>query len=191
MDSLEAVQRVDALLALYRKAEASQYFGEAVTQAQHASQTASYAKAAGADNEAVIAALLHDVGHLLDWDNLKRHKEVGVIDHDRAGAEYLKNLGFSRRVCQLVEGHVLAKRYLVATNPNYAARLSPTSKLTLELQGGPMNEDEAALFAATMTFEDSLRLRAWDEQAKDPERSAPAMESYRGLLIAHLSRDSM
>jgi phosphonate degradation associated HDIG domain protein len=191
MDSLEAVQRVDTLLGLYRKAENSDYFGEAVTQAQHASQTAALAKAAGADNVVVIAALLHDVGHLLDWDNLRRHKEVGVIDHDRAGAEYLKNLGFSRRVCQLVEGHVSAKRYLVATNPHYAAQLSPTSRMSLELQGGPMNADEAALFAATITFEDCLRLREWDEQAKAAGGSAPGMESYRDLLIAHLSRDSM
>lgn len=188
MDSLEAQQRVKSLLALYHAAEGKQYFGEAVTQIQHAVQAHLYAKHSGADDELSIAALLHDVGHLLEWENLKRHADVGVIDHDHAGAEYLAHLGFSPRVCALVGGHVNAKRYLVATNEAYAARLSPASIITLELQGGPMTDAESARFSNSEYFRDCLRLRSWDEQAKDPDAAVPPLESFEPLLVAHLLR---
>lgn len=186
MDSFEAEHRVKSILDLYRAAAARDYFGEAVTQVQHAVQSAMAAKQAGADDELIVAALLHDVGHLLDWENLRRHPDVGVIDHDRAGALYLSQLGFSRRVCGLVEGHVAAKRYLVATNEAYAARLSPASIMALELQGGPMTTTEAASFEASEFFHDCLRLRTWDEQSKDPNSVHRKIDNFDSLLLAHL-----
>lgn len=44
--------------------------------------------------------------------NLKNSAEnVGRVGHERIGSEYLRSLGFSPSVCQLVESHVAAKRY--------------------------------------------------------------------------------
>jgi len=154
-----------------------------VTQLQHALQAAQAGRQAGADEEAVLAALLHDIGHMLDGENLQ---DIGVVDHDRSAVDWLRARGFSERLVQLAGGHVAAKRYLVATNPAYHARLSPTSQRTLELQGGPMSESEVHQFRTNPLFEDMLRLRSWDEAAKDPSASPPGLESYLPLIERHL-----
>ena len=78
-------------------------------------------------------------------------------------------------VIGLVSGHVAAKRYLVATREGYMDRLSPTSKTTLELQGGPMSAAEVTAFEASLYYRDLLRLRSWDEQAKDPDMQVPGL----------------
>src|SRR5215510_9312842 len=114
---------VDELLRLLAGAGKQSYFGEPVTQLEHALQCAELARQAGADRETVIAALLHDIGHLLKRG---RDEEIGAIAHDDTGAAWLAERGFSESVTQLVGGHVAAKRYLTAKNPEYLARLSET-----------------------------------------------------------------
>src|SRR5262249_13143707 len=104
---------VERILGLLREAQ-GQYFGEPVTQLEHALQCAQLAVSSGAADELVLAALLHDVGHLLEDGD-----EAGVIAHDQVGAQWLRKLGVSERVADLVAGHVQAKRYLTATNPAY------------------------------------------------------------------------
>jgi predicted HD phosphohydrolase len=132
--------------------------------------------------------LLHDIGHLLDEEGL--HDDgIGVIDHDAVGARYLRERGFSDRVAQLVSGHVAAKRYLTLTNPSYFARLSPASVATLQLQGGPMTDEEASAFGRDPLFDQKLRLRSWDEQGKLPGWGVAPLSSYRDLLFAHLNRN--
>ena len=179
--------RVDQILKLFETSGQSEYFGEPVTQLEHALQCAQLAHDAGSDDEMVIAALLHDIGHLLEGEGL-RDNTVGVIDHDAVGARYLRERGFSDRVAQLVSGHVSAKRYLTLTNPSYFARLSPASVATLQLQGGPMTAGEAAAFGHDPLFEQKLRLRSWDEQGKLAGWAVAPLSSYRDLLIAHLNR---
>jgi len=179
--------RVDQILELLETAGQSAYFGEPVTQLEHALQCAQLARGAGSDEELIIAALLHDIGHLLD-EGGERVDAIGVIDHDAAGARYLREQGFSDRVAQLVSGHVAAKRYLTLTNASYFARLSPASVATLQLQGGPMTEAEAAVFGRDPLFEQKLRLRSWDEQGKLAGWPVAPLSSYRDLLVAHLSR---
>lgn len=179
---------VDQIMELLETAGQSAYFGEPVTQLEHALQCAQLAHDAGGDEEMIIAALLHDIGHLLDDEGL-RHDAVGVIDHDAVGARYLRQRGFSERVAQLVSGHVAAKRYLTLTNPSYFARLSPASVATLQLQGGPMTDGEAAIFGRDPLFEQKLRLRSWDEQGKLTGWAVAPLSSYRDLLVAHLNRD--
>jgi phosphonate degradation associated HDIG domain protein len=164
---------------LFGKSGSEAYFGEPVTQLQHALQSAFCAVRAQADDEMIVAALLHDVGHLLGGNV---HDEIGVIDHDRSCVEWLQSHHFSPRLIALVSGHVDAKRYLVATNPAYRERLSDASKRTLELQGGPMTEEEAKAFESNPHFKDVLRLRSWDEQAKDPHAVVPGLETYRDLI---------
>jgi 2-amino-1-hydroxyethylphosphonate dioxygenase (glycine-forming) len=179
--------RVDQILELFETAGQSAYFGEPVTQLEHALECAQLARDAGGDEEMIIAALLHDIGHLLDDEGL-RDDAVGVIDHDATGARYLRERGFSERVAQLVSGHVAAKRYLTLTNPSYFARLSPASVATLQLQGGPMTAEEAAAFGRDPWFEQKLRLRSWDEQGKLAGWAVAPLSSYRSLLVAHLNR---
>jgi len=179
---------VDQLFALLETAGQSAYFGEPVTQVEHALQCAQLARDSGAGEEMIIAALLHDIGHLLEEDGLQRHENVGVIDHDAAGARYLRDRGFSDRVAALVGGHVEAKRYLTTTNPSYFARLSPASVATLELQGGPMTAEQAAVFEGDPLKDDKLRLRSWDETGKRPGCPVAPLSSYRELLISHLNR---
>jgi len=176
---------VEEILALFESAGQSAYLGEAVTQLEHALQCAQLARDAGADNEMMLAALLHDIGHLCAPAG---PEGVGVVDHDEAGARYLRERGFSRRLTALVGGHVAAKRYLTATNPSYFNTLSPTSVTTLRLQGGPMNPDEASAFECDVLAADKLQLRSWDEAAKRPGWKVAPISSYRDLLLAHLNR---
>ena len=140
-------------------------------------QCADSAVQAHADDELVVATFLHDIGHLLPGDNFM--DEIGVVDHDKSCVEWLAAKGFSPRLIALVSGHVRARRYLVATVPEYRERLSQTSQRTLEL-GGPMTSQEAVAFAGHPYFHDVLRLRSWDEQAKDPKREVPSLENVRG-----------
>jgi phosphonate degradation associated HDIG domain protein len=174
---------VDEIVALFGEGGSGAYFGERVTQLQHALQSAHCAVQAHADDELVVAALLHDVGHLLGG-NL--HAEIGVIDHDSSCVEWLRARGFSERLIALVSGHVAAKRYLVATRPEYRERLSEASTKTLALQGGAMSDEEARAFAASPYFRDLLRLRSWDEAAKDPEAVVPGLDTYRDRIEAAL-----
>lgn len=167
---------IERILSLLREAH-GEYFGEPVTQLDHALQCAQLAAASGADDDLVLAALLHDVGHLLEEGD-----EAGVIAHDHVGAHWLRGLGVGERVADLVGGHVQAKRYLTATNPAYYDRLSDASRLTLSRQGGPMSGDEAGAFEQDPLFAQKLRLRSWDEQAKVPGMTVAALDSYRELL---------
>jgi gamma-butyrobetaine dioxygenase len=81
---------------------------------------------------------------------------------------------------------VAAKRYLVATRPEYRERLSEASTKTLALQGGAMSDEEAQAFAASPYFRDLLRLRSWDEAAKDPAAVVPGLDTYRDRIEAAL-----
>jgi predicted HD phosphohydrolase len=135
----EVVQEISTLFSARGEDE---YFGEKVTQSQHALQAAASARAAGADDETVIAALLHDIGHLLSAGKDGDFGHIGHIGHEHTAEPWLRERGFGKRCIALVGAHVAAKRFLVATKPAYAARLSDASRKTLELQGGPMTPDE-------------------------------------------------
>lgn len=177
---------VDEIFAILTETGGEQYFGEAVTKLQHAEQCAWCASEAGADEELILAALLHDIGHLLEDEAAIRDARIGVVNHDELGQQWLLDRGFSPRLALLVGSHVDAKRYLTATNPQYMECLSPASKETLVLQGGPMTSDEAVTFADAPELRDILRLRSWDEMAKDPAWVGPGLDSYRDRLTNYL-----
>jgi len=178
----------DEVMSLMRDSGGDQYFGEAVTKLAHAEQCAWHAQQAGADEELVLASLLHDIGHLLDTEDVVHDERVGVINHDDVGRRWLLERGFSERLANLVGGHVDAKRYLTAVNASYMDRLSPASQETLRLQGGPMDESSAEAFERDPELRDMLRLRSWDEMAKDPNWQGPSLVSYRAMLVRHLNR---
>lgn len=149
---------------IYERAHHADYIGEKVTQLQHALQAAELASQTD-DDELILAALLHDVGHLC-FPDAPKMADVGVAGHEGLGADFLTSLGFSQRVAELVEGHVAAKRYLVTTRPSYSEKLSEASQTTLQHQGGPMTASEVAAFEQHEDYAALLKLRAWDEAAK-------------------------
>ena len=182
-------QALSQLENLFRLAAKADYVGEPLSQAQHALQAANLAGRSG-DEELMIAALLHDIGHLC-FPNAPAMGEVGILHHENLGADYLHSLGFSSRVVQLVGQHVAAKRYLVSTNPDYANKLSPASRATLEYQGGSMSVSETRRFSQLPDANNILRLRAWDEAAKEPNLEVPEFETYLPRLRAHLEQQRL
>lgn len=186
---------LDAMLEVLRGAEEIGYIGEPVSQFQHALQAAYFAgeKCGGTDEPLVLAALFHDIGHLAVGGGEGLVAEMpgglGVSEHEKIGAEWLRRIGFSERVCKLVELHVQAKRYRVSRDPKYLERLSSASLKTLKLQGGPMNPEEAAEFEASPYYAGALLLRSADERAKVPGLPVPPLSHYRGLMRRNLTAE--
>ena len=173
---------LNMIASLFAQSGHDAYFGEPVTQLEHALQAAQLAEQAGADRETVVAAFLHDIGHLLPEEEGHAYMDgYGTVDHERLGADFLRQRGFSEKVAQLIENHVNAKRYLVAKSMNYFERLSEASLRTLEFQGGPMTADEATRFEQHPYFNEILQMRRWDEQAKIPGLPTPDLAHYLAL----------
>ena len=164
MDRNEQV--IAEVFALYERFGDSDYIGEPVSQIEHMSQTAQCAMAEGFDDEVVLAAFFHDIGHICA-EGAENMGGFGVVSHERLGADYLRRAGFSERMARLVEYHVQAKRYLTLKEPGYYERLSEASRRTLEYQGGVMSAEEAEAFEQDPLCAVSLRMRQWDEQAKE------------------------
>lgn len=167
----------DDLLALFARRGGEQYSGEPVTQLQHALQTATLAEASGADDELVTAALLHDLGHLLQ-DLGATPTLRGVDDlHQYVAIPFLR-AHFGERVLGAIQGHVDAKRWLCATRPGYHAALSDDSKRSLLLQGGVFDERQAQDFIARPGAHEAVQLRVWDDLAKDPAAATPPLAHF-------------
>ena len=158
-------QAIADVFGLYEQHGAADYIGEPVSQIEHMSQAAQRAMAEGFDDEVVLAAFFHDIGHLCG-EGAENMGGYGVVSHERLGADYLRRAGFSERMAKLVEYHVQAKRYLTFSQPDYYARLSEASRRTLEYQGGMMSAEQAQAFEQDPLYAVSLRMRHWDEQAK-------------------------
>ena len=171
---------VDELLRRYEGPAADRAYDESVTELAHALQCADLARAAGAGDALVAAALLHDVGHLLETGTA--HVGTGSDDrHEATGARHLR-AAFGPEVTAPVALHVAAKRYLCAVDEGYLVALSPGSQHSLALQGGPMGPDEVTAFRARPYHEDAVRLRRWDDQAKVPGAPTRSLEDHRPLL---------
>ena len=183
---------LDLLSDLFAGEGAAEYFGEEVTQAEHMLQAAALAEAAGAGPALVAAALLHDVGHFGALAAAQSGRDGDVLmagtdnRHSRTGADWLAQW-FGPAVTEPVRLHVAAKRYLCAVEPGYFGRLSEASVHTLRVQGGPMTPAQAAVFEADPYADDAVRLRRWDERAKDPALTPPPFDHYRALLAALLT----
>lgn len=183
-----AEARVADLLGILERSAREDYIGEGVSQLEHALQAAALARAAHAEADEVLAALLHDVGHLCAGARAPRMGGLGVLRHEDLGADFLASLGFGSPIPELVRGHVAAKRYLVASDAGYAARLSEASRETLRHQGGPMSAAERSAFEALPVHRALLRVRAWDERAKQPGLAVRGLAAYAPLLRDRLLR---
>ena len=159
--------------------------GESVTQLQHALQCAAQAEHAGAGTAMITAALLHDIGHLINADARAAIKRKEDAYHENSGAAFLAQW-FDEDVCAPVRHHVPAKRYLTATEADYFGRLSQGSVRSLEVQGGPFDAEAAVAFIKQPHAEDGVQLRRWDEEAKDVNAVTPPLEHFRGYVESAL-----
>ena len=174
----------EEVLDLFNRRGREAYFGESVSiQEQLLPSIAWFAKESGAEPHLVVAALLHDIGHLLHGlpENIAEHEIDGR--HEVVGEAWLRSR-FGPSISEPVRLHVDAKRYLCSVEPRYLAELSPSSLQSLKLQGGPFTEAEARDFERNSHFQDAVALRRWDEVAKVKNLAAPDISAYKSLLEA-------
>jgi phosphonate degradation associated HDIG domain protein len=166
---------------LFAERGADEYHGEAVSQLEHALQSAFAAEREGANSELVVAALLHDIGHMLQAHG--DHAAARGIDdrHEALGQRFLEK-HFGPAVSEPVRLHVAAKRYLCAVEPTYRTKLSPASEQSLVLQGGPMTDAEVGEYESSPHHEAATRLRRWDDIAKVAGLATPGIEHFREAI---------
>lgn len=165
------------LLDIFVGRATRRYGLSAINQLQHALQAAALAEADQAPPSTVLASLLHDVGHMIH--HLGEDPAARGLDdrHEELGAQWLAER-FGPEVCEPVRLHVAAKRFLCSTESDYFGKLSPDSVRSLELQGGLMSDDELQAFRALPLHAEAVRLRRYDEGAKDPRAQTPDFDYY-------------
>ena len=168
------------ILHLFERLGDAMYGGECVSQTAHALQAAHAAECADAPARMVVAALLHDVGHLLPAA-AALDVPTGDLEHERVGGQWLSSW-FPPGVTEPVLLHVDAKRFLCATEPEYAGTLSMTSRASLVAQGGPMSSIEVSEFRARRFAMDAVELRRWDEAAKVVGAQTPDLSHFVGYF---------
>ena len=175
------IDALETLASLFQHAGMREYFGEAASVSAHMLQAGALAEAAGAPDNLVAAALLHDVGHLRSVHDGSEER------HEESGADWLAEW-LPVAVTEPIRLHVAAKRYLCATEPGYLETLSAASLRSLEMQGGPMTTSEAHTFAGLQFARDAVAVRRWDEAAKDPDMRTPSFDHFRPVLERLLTR---
>ena len=171
------IDNLNCVIDLYQKYGDKGYIGEEVTQLQHATQTAMLAEEyyyqlpEHLRVEIILGAFLHDVGHLLVYEDcgLEMMGDVGVKDHEEIGGLFLEEMGFSNLISELVRKHIMTKRYLITIKEDYYEKLSDASKITFEYQGGKLTEEEIHRFEQDKYFDYHLRLREFDDKAKSTD----------------------
>ncbi len=176
---------IDRIFEILQTGSRVEYGNERVSQLDHALQCAALAEQEGAPAALVSAALLHDIGHLLNDDERAAFARGDDARHEIRGGDWLAQW-FGDAVTEPVRGHVAAKRYLTATDQAYFDILSPVSRRTLELQGGPFTAAEADGFASRPFAEQAVAVRRWDDAAKTLGATVPTLEHFRGSLEASL-----
>ena len=172
---------LDEIVRLYAE-RGDAHYGEGVSQTEHALQCAELAEADGAPPSLIVAALLHDIGHLFE-------DEATIADadyrHEILGAQLLKGL-FGETVRAPIALHVSAKRYLCRLEPGYLDALSPASQASLALQGGPFDAVKAAAFERLPFWREAVALRRYDDTGKRTEPSRRTMADYLPIMAGEL-----
>ena len=172
---------LEEILKLYESRGDGAYFGEGVSVTEHGLQAAHFAHEAGAPASLILAALLHDVGHLVEEVPDDLAEWTADAGHERVGGEWLARR-FPPEVSEPVRLHVPAKRYLLATEPAYLSNLSPASIVTLKLQGGPMSAAEAARFEAEPFHREAVLVRRCDDRGKVAGLKTAALADYGAMI---------
>lgn len=172
---------IDDIIGLYRAKGGREYEGEGISQLEHALQSAQLAERAGAPPELVCAALLHDIGHLLN-DKGETPTLRGVDDlHQYVALPFLRQV-FPEAVLGPIRLHVDAKRYLCAARPEYYEQLSEDSKRSLKLQGGVFGSEEAQRFIGQPHAAQAVQVRLWDDAAKVRGAATPDLDHFAAVL---------
>ena len=185
------IKNINKVFDLYENYGTSNYIGEDMTQVEHAKQAAFLASQNYMCNkpDIILGAFLHDIGHLLVFENkhIEKMGDLGAKDHEIVGSNFLSSLGFPERICKIVANHINTKRYLISLNSEYYDELSEASKKTFEYQGGKMAEKEMKDFKLDENFRIHLYIRKFDDLAKDnSEETKAKMKSinyYRQMAI--------
>lgn len=172
------------------------YIGEEVTQLEHAIQCAKLAEVDNEYNkpEIILGAFLHDIGHLLIYDKMENNNnnykcmgDYGVLNHETTGSDYLYHNNFTDEICSIVKNHINTKRYLITKNKDYYNNLSEGSKQTFKYQNGLMSNREIINFENDPLFKIHLKLREWDDKAKDTsikyENIKDIINYYKNIAI--------
>jgi 2-amino-1-hydroxyethylphosphonate dioxygenase (glycine-forming) len=164
---------------LYNKYGNNGYIGENVTQLEHATQCAflaeefCYTNICPYQDDLIIGSFLHDIGHLLIFDNknnLETMGNYGVMNHEELGYKYLKDNGYNSNICDFARNHINTKRYLITKNVEYYDKLSDASKKTFEYQGGNLSANEMREFENNKLFKYHLKIREFDDNAKSTDK---------------------
>ena len=174
---------IDQIISSYSNNK-SLYIGEKVTITEHMIQTAMLAEKTNCSSSLICSSLLHDYGHFIleNPDDLVNKNKNGK--HEDVGYEFLKKY-FVKDVVMPIKYHVKAKRYL-ARDEKYYQLLSEASKVSLKLQGGIMDDKESKKFESNEFFENSIKLRKFDECAKKTGLKIKSINEYKNLLISKL-----
>ena len=147
------------------------YTGEPVTQLEHALQSADAAERDGASQELVMAAFLHDLGHLIN-DQGETPTLRGIDDrHEYFALPFLRALSPTAvlaadpSACRCEALPVCPRR-----RPDRPARVLGELVGRFEAQprtaGRHFHDAEADAFIAKPYAADAVRLRLWDDLAK-------------------------
>ena len=180
-ETLDRSTIVAFLADIFERRGGEEYLGEPVTMAQHMLQGAALAEEAGHAEEIIVAALLHDIGHFTSEFGTFSMDDTEDKFHEEAGAEVLERF-LPPVVTDCVRHHVAAKRYLCAARPEYFRRLSAASVHSLNLQGGPMSEDEVAAFERQPNLDAIVRVRYLDDAGKRPDMVTPPFAHYAPMV---------
>jgi len=172
---------VSFLEDIFKRRGGEEYLGEPVTMAEHMLQSAHFAEQASEPEIIVVAALLHDIGHFTSEFGTFSMDDTKDRLHEEAGAEVLKQF-FPTLVTDCVRHHVAAKRYLCAVKPEYFNRLSEASVHSLNLQGGPMNAKEVAIFKQNPNLKEIIKVRYYDEAGKRADYKTQPFSYYAPMI---------
>ena len=186
MPEITTDEIVEEILAAFAACGHMDY-GENISMQEHMLQAACIAEQKGEDNAVIVATLLHDYGHLVC--NMPNNTFLDGVNnyHEEVGAKALEQW-FGEEIVGAVRLHVDAKRYLCAATPTYMDKLSAASITTLEVQGGPMNDEEMAAFREKSGHQIALKVRVYDDMGKEPQMQRPDLVHYVPMLKSALTK---
>ena len=169
---------IDELEEIYATKGLETFEGDLIiTHTSHGLQTAMIAEKEGASAPMIVAALLHDIGRIINPDDREITDSGRDAKHEEVAHEFLE-AWFSPEVTMPIKLHVAAKRYLVATDPTYSKKVSPGSMRSMSGQGDVLTESEAAAFIEQPYAREGVTLRRWDDRAKSPDAQTPPFEHF-------------
>lgn len=177
---------LDEIGKLYRDGGHLPYGGTGVTHLQHALQTATLAQAAGAAPPLVVAALLHDLGHIIMLHSALQGVDGTDCKHQYFVLPFLRDL-FGADVLEPIRLHVEAKRYLCFVEPSYTLDWPLAAQAWLAQEGGGFDALQASEFAAIPWASDAIKLRRWDDAARVEHIHTPDLRYFLEIAagVAH------